>query len=125
MSASLGTTEAAAKIGTTAKLLRKFLRDNPNYGSVGIGGRYEFDGDQLSVLADDFKEWRGKRELAPRQRTGERVAPELAYLNEDRGVDTATMHRAARDPRLRKQLAAKRGARYAKLHARMKEVGVV
>jgi hypothetical protein len=118
----LGTKEAADKLGTSPKRLRKFLRDSPDYGGTGMGGRYGFDEEAYNLLAESYFKWSGSKP-APRARR-ERASSELAYLNSDPAAGVDIVHRANRNPRLRKQLHTQRMTRQAKLLARMKEVGL-
>lgn len=50
--------QVASRIGTDAKQLRKFLRDeNSGYDAVGQGGRYDFPESQLPAIAAAFATW--------------------------------------------------------------------
>lgn len=50
--------QVATRIGTDAKQLRKFLRDeNSTYNAVGQGGRYDFKESELPLIAKAFADW--------------------------------------------------------------------
>lgn len=118
----LGTKEAAEKLGTSPKRLRKFLRDAPEYGGTGMGGRYGFDDEAYALLAERFGKWKGSKPTPRAKR--ERASTELAHLNSDPAATVDTLRRSVRNPRLRNQLHAQRNLRQSKLLARMKEVGL-
>jgi len=51
--------QAAEKIGTDAKTLRRFIRSpKSTFRAVGSGGRYEFDEKDIPTLRKKFNEWR-------------------------------------------------------------------
>ena len=55
--------QVAARCGTDAKTLRKFLRSSHSTAeAVGQGGRYEFDADDLPLIKKEFGAWRKKAE---------------------------------------------------------------
>lgn len=47
--------EAAAKLGTDARTLRKFIRSSDDFEAVGQGNRYEFTSQQIKALEKKFK----------------------------------------------------------------------
>jgi hypothetical protein len=51
--------EAAAKLGTDPKTLRRFLRANDSYRNVGSGARYVFQTKDIDPLEKSFKAWKG------------------------------------------------------------------
>lgn len=118
----LGTKEAAEKLGTSPKRLRKFLRDAPEYGGTGMGGRYGFDEAAYELLAERFGKWKGSKPTPRAKR--ERASTELAHLNSDPPARVEVLRRMVRSPGLRNQLHQQRLTRQSKLLARMKEVGL-
>jgi hypothetical protein len=51
--------QAAEKIGTDARTLRRFLRSpKSTFKAVGSGGRYEFEEKDVPTLRKKFEEWR-------------------------------------------------------------------
>jgi predicted site-specific integrase-resolvase len=51
--------QAAEKIGTDARTLRRFLRSpKSTFKAVGSRGRYEFEDNDIPVLRKKFAEWR-------------------------------------------------------------------
>lgn len=62
----MDTSEAAAKLGTTPRILRQFLRSSSStFVAVGSGSRYDFEESDLPTLEKRFQDWRsggkGKR----------------------------------------------------------------
>lgn len=54
----MNTAEVAARIGTTARQLRRFLRSKKStYQAVGSTSRYDFDEPELPELERRFKKW--------------------------------------------------------------------
>lgn len=67
----MNTGDAAEKLGTTQKELRRFLRSDPSYTNAShtTAGRYNFTEADIPTLAKRFKVWQGKnvnRKRAPR-----------------------------------------------------------
>lgn len=55
----MNASEAADKIGTDAKTLRRFIRSpKSTFKAVGSGGRYEFEEKDIPTLRKKFEEWR-------------------------------------------------------------------
>lgn len=55
----MDTSEAAAKLGTTPRVLRQFLRSPMStFVAVGSGSRYDFDEADLPTLLKRFSDWR-------------------------------------------------------------------
>lgn len=54
--------EAAAKLGTTAKELRRFLRADPSYTNAAhtTSGRYSFTDQEFVILERRFSAWKNK-----------------------------------------------------------------
>lgn len=55
--AKLSARQAAEQIGTDAKTLRRFLRENDSYTNVGSGGRYSFTQREVTSMAKAFASW--------------------------------------------------------------------
>lgn len=51
----------AQKIGTDAKTLRRFLRENASFRNPGSGGRYVFTAKEAESVEKAFRSWDGKR----------------------------------------------------------------
>lgn len=56
----LSAAEAAAKLGTDAKTLRRFLRQDATYMNAGSGGRYTFTTGDMPSLQSRFNAWAGR-----------------------------------------------------------------
>jgi DNA-binding transcriptional MerR regulator len=62
----LNTKQAAEKLGTDARTLRRFIRQDSTYSNAGSGGRYEFTDKDIPTLKKRFSEWQNSsREKAP------------------------------------------------------------
>lgn len=60
--------QAAEKIGTDARTLRRFLRSpKSTFKAVGSGGRYEFEEKDVPTLRKKFEEWRESPSRAARR----------------------------------------------------------
>jgi MerR HTH family regulatory protein len=62
--------EVARRLGTDARTLRKFLRssDSP-FESVGQGGRYNFDEEDVALLQEAFNGYLRKKKTAQKPKT--------------------------------------------------------
>jgi hypothetical protein len=49
--------ETAEQLGTDAKTLRRFLRQEPSYSNAGSGGRYTFTTGDIPSLRVKFDKW--------------------------------------------------------------------
>jgi len=106
--------EAAAEIGTTPRLLRRFLRDNDSWHNAGIGGRYMFTEAEVKSLNIQFHKWNKSKP------TVEKVDP-LAYLDQDPGITVEEMLELPKNPKLRADRLRARAERLQRLDARIKE----
>lgn len=114
--------DAAEEIGTTPRLLRRFIRENDSWKNATHAGRYSFTKAELEALKKQFNAWQSTRST---RRTTSRVeAQELFHLDEDKGIRVEDMVRMQRDPYLRKLVLQKRELRRKKLNERIKEVGL-
>lgn len=113
--------DAAKFIGTTPRLLRRFIRQNDSWKNATHAGRYEFDQAEVEVLKRQFDDWQNSRHR--RQRTSD--DEELAYLDEDPGVPEELIRRAKYDKKIQEQIIEKRRARNAKLMKRLAECGML
>jgi hypothetical protein len=114
--------DAAEEIGTTPRLLRRFIRENDSWKNATHAGRYSFTTSEMEALKKQFQAWQGTRST---RRTTSRVeAEELFHLDEDKGIRVEDMMRMSRDPFLRKLVHQKREERRRKLNDRIKEVGL-
>jgi len=112
--------EAAAEIGTTPRLLRRFLRDNDSWKNAGIGGRYMFTEAELKSLNIQFHKWHKSK---PVKRGDEDVDP-LDYLDQDKGITVEEMLELPKNPKLRADRLKARQDRMHRLHARMRSCGI-
>jgi hypothetical protein len=111
--------EAAAEIGTTPRLLRRFLRDNDSWHNAGIGGRYLFTESEVKSLNIQFHKWHKSKPV-----NTEKVDP-LDYLDQDPGITVEEMLELPKNPKLRADRLRVRAERFARLDARMRECGVL
>lgn len=63
-------TQTAEMIGTDAKTLRRFLRENDAYRNPGSGKRYVFTAREVESVRRAFASWQGTR-VRQRQTSGE------------------------------------------------------
>lgn len=110
--------EAAAEIGTTPRLLRRFLRDNDSWRNAGIGGRYLFTEADVKSLNIQFHKWHKSKPAK------EKVDP-LDYLDQDPGITVEEMLELPKNPRLKADVLRRRADRFHRLDARMRECGVL
>lgn len=109
--------EAAAEIGTTPRLLRRFLRDNASWNAVGIGGRYLFTEADVKSLNIQFHKWHKSKPAAIK------VDP-LDYLDQDPGITVEEMLDLPKNPRLKADRLKARAERMHRLSERMRECGI-
>lgn len=114
--------DAAAELGTTPRLLRRFIRQNDSWKNATHAGRYSFTESEMKSLKVQFDKWQGTR--SSRRPTSKVEAEELFHLDEDKGITVEQMHMMKRDPRLRSEVLARRQERFRKLNARISEVGI-
>ena len=112
--------EAAAAIGTTPRLLRRFLRANESWNAVGIGGRYMFSEPEVKSLNIQFHKWHKSK---PVTKTDD-VDP-LDYLDQDKGITVEEMLELPKNPRLRADRLKARAERMHRLNERMRACGVL
>jgi len=111
--------EAAAEIGTTPRLLRRFLRDNDSWRAVGIGGRYMFTDEEVKSLNIQFHKWHKSKPV----KKSTDVDP-LDYLDQDQGITIEEMLELPKNPRLRADRLKARQDRMHRLNERMRQCGI-
>lgn len=114
--------DAAEELGTTARLLRRFIRQNDSWKNATHAGRYSFTESEMKSLKIQFDKWIGSR--STRKAVNKVEAEELYHLDEDKGIAVEDMDRMKKDPHFRRHVLAKRQARFRKLEARITEVGL-
>lgn len=112
--------EAAALIGTTPRLLRRFLRANESWNAVGIGGRYMFTDSEVKSLNIQFHKWHKSK---PAKVTDD-VDP-LDYLDQDKGITVEEMLDLPKNPQLKADRLKARQERNHRLYERMRACGVL
>lgn len=122
MSRSYTSLEAAAEIGTSPRLLRRFIRQNESWKNATYAGRYSFTESEFQSLKKGFNQWASTKSRSPR--VTQEVPEELLHLDEDPGITVEQMHEAAKDPYKRKEILARRAERFRKLEARIRETGI-
>lgn len=114
--------DAAEELGTTARLLRRFIRQNDSWKNATHAGRYSFSEAEMKSLKVQFEKWQGTR--SSRRPTSKVEAEELFHLDEDKGIEVSDMHRMKVDPHFRREVLARRQERFRKLNNRIAEVGI-
>jgi hypothetical protein len=112
--------EAAAMIGTTPRLLRRFLRANESWNAVGIGGRYMFSDSEVKSLNIQFHKWHKSKPKAQVE-----DADPLDYLDQDKGITVEEMLELPKNPKLRADRLKARADRMHRLNERMRACGVL
>lgn len=96
--------QVATRIGTEAKILRKFFRDdNSGYKAVGQGGRYEFPESDLPAIKKAFDEWNKGKTRRNRPTNAERALAEKAGTVKKKPQDD---EKAAPRPRRKRSIQA-------------------
>jgi hypothetical protein len=75
--------EAAIKLGTDARTLRKFIRSSNDFDAVGQGNRYEFTAKELKTLEKKFK----GAETKPAKKTKKKIE---APIEDQDAIDRTT-----------------------------------
>lgn len=122
MSKIYSSQDAAEFIGTTPRLLRRFIRQNDSWKNATYAGRYSFTESEMNSLKLQFEKWQGTRSPRKSSPTKGVESDELLHLDEDQGITVEQMHAAAKNPSLRRQIHANRIARQRKLEARIAEL---
>lgn len=123
MSKIYSSLEAAEFIGTSPRLLRRFIRQNDSWKNATYAGRYSFTESEVNSLKLQFDKWQGGRSTRKPSTQGVE-SNELTYLDEDQGISVEQMHQARRNPQLRKMISENRMNRQRKLNERIREVGL-
>lgn len=114
--------DAAAELGTTPRLLRRFIRQNDSWKNATHAGRYSFTESEMKSLKIQFNNWQGTR--SSRKPTSKVEAEELFHLDEDKGIAVEDMGRMRTDPQFRRDVLERRKNRFRKLESRIAEVGL-
>lgn len=114
--------DAAAELGTTPRLLRRFIRQNDSWKNATHAGRYSFTESEMKSLKVQFNHWQGSR--SSRKPINKVEAEELFHLDEDKGIAVEDMQRMKTDPLFRREVLERRKNRFRKLEARINEVGI-
>lgn len=130
----MNTAEVATELGTTAKILRRFLRSGQStFTAVGSGGRYEFDAEDMPTLKARFAEWNNTDPRTPAKLSSShpvavtRKARKRTQVDKDREVwneEGPVSLPDIRNPRVRARVLADAAAREARLEARLLAVGL-
>lgn len=84
--------QVATRIGTDAKQLRKFFRDDKSgYTPVGQGGRYDFPESEIPKIKEAFDAWNStktKRNRSPQKKLAESAGIVPRPRREQPGTDT-------------------------------------
>lgn len=73
----MDTSEVAARLGTTARTLRQFLRSPMStFVAVGSGARYDFTEKDIPMLEKRFSEWQGAGKPRPNDGKSNRAKTE-------------------------------------------------
>ena len=118
----LNTTDVASKLETSAKVLRRFLRQDPTYNNAGAGGRYTFETRDIPTLKKRFNEWESKNANRPR---GAKVNSKRRLSKGDNRSDVVSVEKIrSRNPRDRAAIRAAAEARVDRLEEMLKASGL-
>lgn len=102
----MDSTQAARELNISPRQLRRFMRANPTFAPVGMGGRYTFSQDDIERI----------RASLPTKKPKD--PPEFAWLDQTPGFTLAEV----RDPRMRREVLEQRRERQRRLNERLKEL---
>ena len=102
----MDSTQAARELNISPRQLRRFMRANPTFASVGMGGRYTFSQDDIETI----------RASLPTKKPKD--PPELAWLDQTPGFTLDQVQ----DPRMKREVLEQRQARQRRLNERLKEL---
>lgn len=95
---TLSAKQVARRIGTEAKILRKFFRDpKSGYEAVGQGGRYDFDPADLPEIQKKFDAWNAGKARRNRPTNAEREAAKKAEESSPTAEKTVPRPRRAKN----------------------------
>lgn len=131
----MDTAEVASIIGTSARVLRQFLRsDHSTFVPVGSGARYDFTDRELPTIRSRFSDWQqaGKPKPSPNTRPLEvvvkaRTTKRDKQLERDREVwaeEGEVFLPDIRDPRVRARARADARAAEDRLYLRLMAAGL-
>lgn len=119
----MNTTQAAEKVGTTPRMLRRFIRQSNKYRNAGCGGRYEFQATDIPQLKKHFEAWHTTIVTKVERPTVSRETLKKNYSDDDSSPDTVPVS-AIRSARSRAQIKAAAEARVDRLEAMLKASGL-
>lgn len=77
--------QVATRIGTEARVLRKFFRDpNSGYDPVGQGGRYDFPETEIAIIKVKFDQWSKGKTKRNRLTNAEKAAAKTSTIPKQR-----------------------------------------
>ena len=116
MAEVLSTGTVSTRLNTTARTLRRFLRDDPTYRNAGSGGRYQFTERDMTTLEKRFADW----ERGVESRRAKRDTSGLQNKPATPSVEPETIVIPKCTPELRRKERAQIDA----LEARLRECGL-
>lgn len=119
----MNTSETAAKLDTTPRVLRRFLRSDPTYLNAGSGGRYDFSLSDIPTLKKRFVAWSEKNSSRPRVSAGVESTPRRA-VKSDSSADRVSIREAmSNNPRTRAAIRQAAEARVDRLEEMLRASG--
>jgi hypothetical protein len=114
--------EAADKIGTDAKTLRRFIRSGKStFKAVGSGDRYDFDEKDIPTLRKRFEEWRSGATKSNKRQASSTVKVKK-FIDQDEPMPVSMLsHRMTRSQREARDAASR--ARVDRLEAQLRASG--
>lgn len=120
---TVNTTDAAKRLGTDPKTLRRFLRwKKSTYEAVGSTGRYEFADTAIPELQKRFDKWYASKTAAKRPVDDAQTSATPAEAVHD-PADRIVLE-DIRDPRVRERVRAVQRSQEARLDERLLAAGL-
>lgn len=125
----MNTSEVAAELGTSAKILRRFLRADDKYSNPGIGGKYEFVRSDMPTMKRRFDAWAATKKtsvaVTEKAPVGRKIRKVRYRANMDTPLDVAIIKPIAQMTRAEKAaLRELANARVDRLEARLRATGM-
>lgn len=121
----MNTSQAADKLETDARTLRRFLRQDATYRNAGSGGRYEFTDRDVPKLKERFNKWReGAAAKTVSRETSSTPKVRKSRVKDNTGDVVSVRALNSRDPKVRAMIRARAEERVDRLEASLRERGL-
>lgn len=117
----MNSADVANELGTDAKTLRRFIRQDPTYRNAGAGGRYTFEASDMATLRKRFAAWQDG--IAKKAATKATARPR-ATTQADRDREVWEAEGEVVVPRMTRAVREAAEARVAELERRLLAAGL-